>query len=333
MPKTSCPHCGRSISIKDDSLFGKKGKCPGCQQSFVIEPVSTATVTESAQPAESSDWWESADDEQSDESFDHIDDLPPPQRPKSKKKKAAREADARQSSRPQYDAEGLALGEYSLPVHYLLMAGTGFAGGLVGAILWCLITFLPIGSGWGALFVGVLVGCGVRLGASKYDYGWGPAITALTVALFAITLGKAMAYNLEVWQFNREFAAENAIWNTREGRVVALVQQMVDDEYEQGTLSPEEQSLIDNSQWDWDDDYELQPADFKKLYPERIWQAAETRYDQLSPAEQAALSEDLEWEGVSLLEAPSLISIFDIFFFILAGWAAFATAAGWELFG
>jgi hypothetical protein len=31
-----CPHCGKSIKLRDRSLLGKKGKCPGCSQSFLL---------------------------------------------------------------------------------------------------------------------------------------------------------------------------------------------------------------------------------------------------------------------------------------------------------
>uniref|UniRef100_A0A7C4QSK4 Uncharacterized protein n=1 Tax=Schlesneria paludicola TaxID=360056 RepID=A0A7C4QSK4_9PLAN len=32
-----CPQCGRELKISDRRLLGKRGKCPGCQHSFVLE--------------------------------------------------------------------------------------------------------------------------------------------------------------------------------------------------------------------------------------------------------------------------------------------------------
>ncbi len=31
-----CPHCGKSIKLRDRSLLGKKGKCPSCAKSFLL---------------------------------------------------------------------------------------------------------------------------------------------------------------------------------------------------------------------------------------------------------------------------------------------------------
>ncbi len=35
-----CPHCGKSIKLRDRSLLGKKGKCPACAQSFLLQEQS-----------------------------------------------------------------------------------------------------------------------------------------------------------------------------------------------------------------------------------------------------------------------------------------------------
>lgn len=44
MIKFSCPHCGKSISAPDQ-FAGKRGKCPGCQQTMPI-PVPSAMAAE-----------------------------------------------------------------------------------------------------------------------------------------------------------------------------------------------------------------------------------------------------------------------------------------------
>ncbi|MCA8993060.1 MAG: hypothetical protein KDA69_02480 [Planctomycetaceae bacterium] len=40
---------------------------------------------------------------------------------------------------------------------------------------------------------------------------------------------------------------------------------------------------------------------------------------------------EFELEGAGFDEATSLLSVFDLFYFILAGGVAFAVAAGWDL--
>ena len=35
-----CPHCGKSIKLRDRSLLGKKGKCPACTKSFLLQEQS-----------------------------------------------------------------------------------------------------------------------------------------------------------------------------------------------------------------------------------------------------------------------------------------------------
>lgn len=32
-----CPHCGKELKLRDESLIGKKGKCPGCAKTFRLE--------------------------------------------------------------------------------------------------------------------------------------------------------------------------------------------------------------------------------------------------------------------------------------------------------
>lgn len=39
MVKTSCPKCGRSLTVKDE-LIGRLGRCPACQHPFLVQPAS-----------------------------------------------------------------------------------------------------------------------------------------------------------------------------------------------------------------------------------------------------------------------------------------------------
>ncbi len=324
---STCPHCQRKLKLRDPAMLGKKAKCPACQQVFVL-------TADDAEPESPEDFFEDPETNQDDD-FDaaiasQAATLPPV--PK-KKKKGAKKQPKNSDREP---------GEYSLPVHYLMMAGTGFLGGIVGALLWALMVYiLPFDTAWGAIVVGVLVGGGVRLGASKYDYGWGPAITALLVSLFAITMGKAMAYNLEVWEFNREFAAETAIYRSETGQIAALAQQIWEEKFDSGefteadmqAFSAQQEQQFADEDLEYDEDYQLTAEDLKRSIPPVIWTEAEQQYATLSEPQKAELlaAADMDVDGVSLLDAPAVLSIFDLFFFILAGGAAFSTAAGWDL--
>src|SRR5271166_3540451 len=35
--RCTCPHCGGGVGIKDQTLIGKRIRCPKCQQPFVVE--------------------------------------------------------------------------------------------------------------------------------------------------------------------------------------------------------------------------------------------------------------------------------------------------------
>lgn len=41
-----CPHCGKELKLRDESLIGKKGKCPGCAKTFRLEVPSEPAEVE-----------------------------------------------------------------------------------------------------------------------------------------------------------------------------------------------------------------------------------------------------------------------------------------------
>ena len=41
MIKFKCPHCGKEVSAGDENA-GKKGRCPGCKELFVIPAAAAA---------------------------------------------------------------------------------------------------------------------------------------------------------------------------------------------------------------------------------------------------------------------------------------------------
>ena len=88
-------------------------------------------------------------------------------------------------------------GELPLWMSRLIMIGTGIAAGALCVVVWAaMISTTGSRHPYMAMAVGGLVGAGVRLGASKWDFGWFPAVTAALIALFAIIGGKVYAVNM-----------------------------------------------------------------------------------------------------------------------------------------
>ena len=324
-----CPHCQKRLKLRDPAMFGRKTRCPGCSQPFVLTPSGGDNADD-----DPSNWFE----EPAEDEDDFEEELAPPVAKPKKSKSKSSEGKKKKTKRPAGEP-----GEYSLPVHYLMMAGTGFVGGLIGAVLWCgVVLVLPISFTYGALLVGALVGGGVRMGASKYDYGWGPAITALIVAIFAITLGEVMAVNLELRMYQSEIDEEMAIYNSEEGQILLLAQEEYARQVESGEFSEQEMEAFTEElqnkmpEFDEDDfDDEGMSLEFMTMsIPPKILEASRQKYASLTDAEKKELEQqaNFEFEGVGLSDAPSILTLFDLAFFILAGGVAFSIAAGWDLF-
>lgn len=335
----TCPNCQKTLKIRDPNMFGKKAKCPGCQQPFVLTPDSDVDDDDP------SDWFEDPD-EDDDLDFDSTPVSKPSRSspsPGLPPKKRSGKKSSKKKKKPAEDRGEP--GEYSLPVHYLMMAGTGFLGGVIGAVVWGVLAYLlPYDSDYAAILVGALVGGGVRLGASKYDYGWGPAITALLVAVFAITMGKVISVNLTVASVNAEMRDEMAAYDSRDGQILLLAQELHQEKIDSGEISEEEarqfainfekEYIAEMGEDDWEsDEFEVDFEFMKKVIPPKVWEEAEAQYDNMSEEERDELKEltEFELEGAGFDEATSLLSVFDLFYFILAGGVAFAVAAGWDL--
>lgn len=133
------------------------------------------------------DWLDGVDSHDDDASFDDAPRSAPPAviGQKRKKKKKAPEKQSKIDSLRDED------GDLPMALHWMMMVGTGLVGGAIASAIWAAIIYYTEAEvGFVAILVGVLAGTGVRVGASRWDYGWGPALTAVGVAAFSILVGK-----------------------------------------------------------------------------------------------------------------------------------------------
>jgi hypothetical protein len=238
-------------------------------------------------------------------------------------------------------------GEMSIGQHQLLMVGTGLAGGLIAMAVWAaIIHWRGFGAGYLAVLVGLFVGGGVRLGASKLDFGWAPAITAVVMTFMAIIGGKAVAYRV----LNASEAARE-----QQKKTTAYVALLEHDNYHikkiaertvetREKLDPEfdrYEGLDDDLYEDLEDIDALPPEKIPKLYPPAIWKEATEKWTALPDDEKAKQRQDA---GEKLTRAKSgdiddvnyqtqrghepLFDVLDIFWLICAVSAAFRLATG-----
>jgi hypothetical protein len=234
---TQCPHCQVKMALKHPDLAGKTAKCPACQQAFVVKVLSASTGIAkpsqkkpvSAQPQKAApqdidfpvaddeilDAEEVLDEGETDDDWlSALDSLAPkgPQMVRAsgapapvagRPKKAKSPAPKRRRSLRDPD------GEFPLWLSRLIMIGTGVATGAFCVVVWAaIVARIGIQTDWFAMVVGGMVGGGVRFGASKWDFGWFPAITAALIALVAIIGGKVYGVHTLRKEAAREQIAE-----------------------------------------------------------------------------------------------------------------------------
>ncbi|MBL8851195.1 MAG: hypothetical protein JNG89_16055 [Planctomycetaceae bacterium] len=182
-------------------------------------------------------------------------------------------------------------GEFPLWMSRLFMIGTGAGAGGLCVIFWAAtVARLGVQIDWFAIFVGGIVGGGVRLGASKWDFGWFPAITAAVIALVAIIGGKVYG----VHTLRKEAAREEM----RE--VEKTIAMMKHGNYPIHLTALE---IIEENEAAGIDEipfYELStdPRRLPQTHGQERWEAATARWEGKTDAEKAAIramiAEDIE---------------------------------------
>jgi predicted Zn finger-like uncharacterized protein len=348
LPLTSCPHCQAQWKLKNAALAGKTVKCPRCAKPFTLQPsdqdadvLDIEEAGEVAAEAGEEDWLAALD------ALDaHAPSGPKraaPQAPAVVGKRRKKSSGGKRQTRSRFRDED---GEMPLWLHRVLMTGTGVLGGLLGTALWAFLIYkTEFPSRYVAIFVGAFVGGGVRLGASKWDFGWGPAITASVIAFVAIIAGKIVGMNLLLAAVQRESAEFAAAYVQLMQHDNFLVSQMADEalaaNYD-GEFEFDEAGvdwMADADEDEFDPETWCDPEQLPRQYPQAVWDDAKKRWDQLPEDEKqnrrAAVDAAIaQGEGDAAIaemdfDRPAILHPLDLLFAVFAIIAAFRIAAGW----
>lgn len=373
---TKCPHCGLELKLKNPDLAGKKVQCPTCQEAFRVAPLDTPPAAKPGAPSKkpsvkktpskapttkaakggggggggADDDWMTAIDSlaRADEATGSGPSKSPPVVGK-KMKKSSSAGKKRQQSRWR-DVDG----DLYLWVQYVWMITLGSLFGFLGMGIWAGLTHMTHGIPlhWVAVFVGVFIGTGVRLGASKWDFGWGPALTATVITFFAIVVGKVVAINALYDEVEKEKAESIAVtrehfapFARHENYEISKVAGEISVEWMEAGREihqPEMASsddLLDedpDAKFDLKDQYD--PEKLPQQYPAELWAAASERWQALPEEEKerrrAATEEQVKLNELGMDRVGSgprgrqVFGIFDVICLVLGLVAAFRIAAG-----
>lgn len=196
----------------------------------------------------------------------------------------------------------------------------GMIGGVVGAVIWWAVSYLAHREGtWVALGVGVMVGLGVRYGATLggEDESKGHGILAAALAIGSVLLGKFLVYTAIVgWSDSsrfREFADmhEDAMIAELANEIVSRMNAAGQEIAWPPSVNPEAVS---------------RPAD----YPPAIWQQAMLQWKQLDPVgqEERVKARLMLVEQLFPMKKPGVVDFFS-FYDVL--WIGFATIAAYTI--
>jgi hypothetical protein len=375
---TRCAHCGQGLTLKKLELVGKQVSCPACKKPFVVKPVASRKKSKPrpSKPAPADDFDEILDADiveddaagaatgSDDDWLDALDGLPAeapaaapgadaPPRVRKKKKSSAGASKKRRRLR---DPDG----EFPLWLHRVLMVGAGVVAGLVMTALWAgMISKSGGPSRYMAMLVGVMVGTAVRFGASKWDFGWGPALTASIIAFVSIFAGKISGYHLLKHQENvaaEELrASELAMMQHEDYPICEIALGMEEDLADargwlirpslKWQMEAMERFETADGEIDWSEINS--PEHFPEKYSE-VWDDAKKRWEEMPDAEknkrrqaiadeiaylESGDSEDEELEELyddydTNIYGTKIITPWDFLFSIIAIVAAFKIAAG-----
>lgn len=228
-PRTQCPHCQKILTIKSESLYGRRTNCPQCREKFEVRPYgrkraagskgASAATTALIAKGDTATW--------PDNDFSELEGTAKPKARRRVKAEVVEEEDygfgetlpalpsrstraaatRRKSDDVPERRRGLEQFERKRPrrieaqgphpfVQFIGWAAGSMVGGFIGAVIWAVIicaTGYEVGIvAWA---VGGLTGLGAAFAANAMGdtQGFGSGVTAAFLSLGAIYMGKAIA--------------------------------------------------------------------------------------------------------------------------------------------
>ena len=270
--KVSCPHCGAKMKLASARSLGKRAKCPKCSKAFVTEL-----------PPEDNDF--PAADEFDD--FDEFAVAKGPVRPAPSRVLMKEDSSAQ---RPVFEFEDTKPKKASASIRSLVWTATGLAGAVLGLLIWITVARLSHHE-WGflAIFMGVLIGIGVRLGG-RNDYGSALGLTAVSIALTAFFIGKIAVLVVLIRAAQSE---QMTVWNPKkEEACIAWIAEKIKEEQEKTGFV---------SEWT------MPPTLAPKLefqYHPGIWGAASEGWQAMEEPEREKIREEIKEHARKTVEMP-----------------------------
>jgi hypothetical protein len=179
-------------------------------------------------------------------------------------------------------------GELPLWMSRSLTVAVGSIFGLITMAIWAgMIAKTGEPSRYMAIFVGATVGTGVRLGASKWDFGLFPAVTAGLIALTAIIGGKVIGINImkrEAMQSQAAKARYQLALAKHEDYPIHLMAEEIHDELIRDELADAQTLYDDSTELKTEADFAAfyDPKRLPEVYGEHRWKGAKDRWEALT---------------------------------------------------
>jgi hypothetical protein len=199
-------------------------------------------------------------------------------------------------------------GELPLWMSRSLSVVIGATVGAVAMLIWAgFVAKTGMPSRWMPVFIGATVGTGVRLGASKWDFGLFPAVTAALIALTAVIGGKVIGWNLMKHQAldrDRMIARYELRLAKHEDYKYSLMAEEIHRMYLQDGLKDAQSLYRDDFTTMTMTEPEIaeyySPTKLQDVYGEARWKEAKTRWDSLSDEERKDYEADIQAEVENL---------------------------------
>jgi len=413
------------MQLQKPELIGKKAKCPGCKEPFIIQPIEdeapkaaaaptkkpaaasaasaatapaaasttkkpaaaaiprtakaaapsakskpAAAAVAKAKPKQDIDFEVDDDEEileaevvEDDEDWlKGLDSLDPSQMGKRSartsgaapvvRKTVKKEVTKKKRKRRVRDADG----ELPLWMSRSITVAVGTVFGLITMAIWAgMIAKTGVPSRYMAVFIGATVGTGVRLGASKWDFGLFPAVTAALIALTAVIGGKVIGFNLMKRQAMESQAMEaryQLILAKHEDYPIHLMAEEIHREYRLDGIQDAQTMYDFSTELKTEADFATyyNPKRLPEIYGKDRWKGAKDRWDALPEAEKKEYQDQIKAEIENLTavanmdvgaelqrddkfraaagEGGGALNIFDFMFAAVAVIGAFKIAAG-----